>query len=261
MPDLRGFEVMISLSGGLNPKAVAGSPSVTRFTHKSCTGFKTSGIPIKYEYVKTRSSSKIFINSQFLDHYNQLSKSSKNMEIRLRRNSFSISHCFHVNLHEGICALQCMHIWCLRTQIRSYQAIQVSHEPGMFRFPWFLLVFDSYSVWDMSVEFAHICEYAVIFQYGDQVCPFELLIQHILHKSILLERNSLPMRAAKKMATTSPMLEDTMYRMNCFVLAKMARPSPIAATMDAKLSSANTMSAACLATAVPIIKNQISHIK
>jgi hypothetical protein len=32
-------------SGGLNPKAVAGRLSVTRLTHKSCTGIKASGMP------------------------------------------------------------------------------------------------------------------------------------------------------------------------------------------------------------------------
>ena len=36
---------MISLSGLLNPSAVAGKPSVTKFTHKSCTGHKVSGMP------------------------------------------------------------------------------------------------------------------------------------------------------------------------------------------------------------------------
>lgn len=36
---------MMPGSGGLKPSAVAGSPSVTRFTHNSCTGFSTSGIP------------------------------------------------------------------------------------------------------------------------------------------------------------------------------------------------------------------------
>mmetsp|Transcript_40616 Transcript_40616/g.129548 ORF Transcript_40616/g.129548 Transcript_40616/m.129548 type:complete len:210 (-) Transcript_40616:1780-2409(-) len=39
--------------------------------------------------------------------------------------------------------------------------------------------------------------------------------------------------------------------MNCLVLLKIARPSATAATMVAKLSSASTMSAAPLATAVP----------
>ena len=36
---------MIYMSGGLNPSAVAGGPSVTRFTHKSWTGIKPSGKP------------------------------------------------------------------------------------------------------------------------------------------------------------------------------------------------------------------------
>lgn len=36
---------MISRSGGLKPRAVAGSPSVTRFTHKSWTGIRASGKP------------------------------------------------------------------------------------------------------------------------------------------------------------------------------------------------------------------------
>lgn len=36
---------MMSRSGGLNPRAVAGSPSVTKFTHSSCTGIRASGSP------------------------------------------------------------------------------------------------------------------------------------------------------------------------------------------------------------------------
>ena len=35
----------MSRSGGLKPRAVAGSPSVTRFTHSSCTGIRASGSP------------------------------------------------------------------------------------------------------------------------------------------------------------------------------------------------------------------------
>lgn len=35
--------LMTSKSGGLKPKAVAGGPSVTRFTHNSCTGVRPSG--------------------------------------------------------------------------------------------------------------------------------------------------------------------------------------------------------------------------
>ena len=40
-----GFLVMMSTSGGLNPSAVAGGPSVTRLTQSSCTGINPSGIP------------------------------------------------------------------------------------------------------------------------------------------------------------------------------------------------------------------------
>lgn len=40
--------------------------------------------------------------------------------------------------------------------------------------------------------------------------------------------SGMPTAAARKMHTTSPMLELTMYRMNCLVLAKMARPSATA---------------------------------
>jgi len=36
---------MISRSGGLKPRAVAGRPSVTRLTQSSCTGIRASGIP------------------------------------------------------------------------------------------------------------------------------------------------------------------------------------------------------------------------
>jgi len=36
---------MISKSGGLNPRAVAGGPSVTKFTQSSYTDEKPSGIP------------------------------------------------------------------------------------------------------------------------------------------------------------------------------------------------------------------------
>lgn len=42
---LRGNLSMMSRSGGLKPSAVAGSPSVTRFTHSSCTGMRASGKP------------------------------------------------------------------------------------------------------------------------------------------------------------------------------------------------------------------------
>ena len=36
---------MISMSGGLKLRAVAGRPSVTRLTHSSWTGISASGIP------------------------------------------------------------------------------------------------------------------------------------------------------------------------------------------------------------------------
>lgn len=42
--DLGCLSIM-SKSGGLKPKAVAGRPSVTKFTHKSCTGINDSGKP------------------------------------------------------------------------------------------------------------------------------------------------------------------------------------------------------------------------
>lgn len=42
---LRGGLLMMSRSGGLKPSAVAGRPSVTRFTHSSWTGIRASGKP------------------------------------------------------------------------------------------------------------------------------------------------------------------------------------------------------------------------
>eukprot|EP00963_Diacronema_lutheri_P014275 scaffold2859_cov349-Pavlova_lutheri.AAC.12 len=42
---LRGGFFITSFSGGLNPSAVAGGPSVTRLTHNSWTGMSPSGIP------------------------------------------------------------------------------------------------------------------------------------------------------------------------------------------------------------------------
>lgn len=41
----RGAFPMISRSGGLKPRAVAGRPSVTRFTHNNWTGISASGRP------------------------------------------------------------------------------------------------------------------------------------------------------------------------------------------------------------------------
>jgi len=42
---LLGGYYMMSTSGGLNPRAVAGNPSVTRLTHSNYTGVRPSGIP------------------------------------------------------------------------------------------------------------------------------------------------------------------------------------------------------------------------
>ena len=36
---------MMSLSAGLNPKAVAGGPSVTKLTHNNCTESSPAGRP------------------------------------------------------------------------------------------------------------------------------------------------------------------------------------------------------------------------
>jgi hypothetical protein len=41
----RGVFSIMSRSGGLKPSAVAGRPSVTRFTQSSCTGMSDSGRP------------------------------------------------------------------------------------------------------------------------------------------------------------------------------------------------------------------------
>jgi hypothetical protein len=42
---LRGGRSIISKSGGLKPSAVAGKPSVTKFTQSNCTGINDSGKP------------------------------------------------------------------------------------------------------------------------------------------------------------------------------------------------------------------------
>ena len=36
---------MTFVVAGLKPRAVAGGPSVTRLTHRSCTGIRHSGMP------------------------------------------------------------------------------------------------------------------------------------------------------------------------------------------------------------------------
>jgi len=62
---LRGGFCMISKSGGLKPRAVAGGPSVTRFTHSSCTGTKPSGIP-NAAVMKMEATSPIFDDIMYL---------------------------------------------------------------------------------------------------------------------------------------------------------------------------------------------------
>jgi hypothetical protein len=57
----------------------------------------------------------------------------------------------------------------------------------------------------------------------------------------------------KNMVITSPMFDDSRYRRNLRMFAKIARPSSTAATMEAKLSSARIMSATAFATSVPVI--------
>lgn len=56
---------MTSLSGGLKPKAVAGGPSVTRFTHSSCTGISPSGMP-RAEVRKIDATSPMFDEIMYL---------------------------------------------------------------------------------------------------------------------------------------------------------------------------------------------------
>ena len=41
----RGLRRITPWSGGLKPRAVAGGPSVTRLTQRSCTGMRPSGMP------------------------------------------------------------------------------------------------------------------------------------------------------------------------------------------------------------------------
>ena len=43
--DLLGGFSMMSTSGGLKLRAVAGGPSVIKFTHNNCTGINASGMP------------------------------------------------------------------------------------------------------------------------------------------------------------------------------------------------------------------------
>jgi hypothetical protein len=61
---LGGF-FMMSLSGGLKPSAVAGGPSVTRFTQRSCTGISPSGMP-RAEVRKMEATSPMFDEIMYL---------------------------------------------------------------------------------------------------------------------------------------------------------------------------------------------------
>ena len=62
-----------------------------------------------------------------------------------------------------------------------------------------------------------------------------------------------PLKAKRMKGTASAVLLVKMYAMNFLMLAYTARPSSTALTMEAKLSSARTMSAASFATSVPAI--------
>lgn len=72
---LGGFFIT-SLSGGLNPKAVAGGPSVTRFTHKSWTGISPSGMPIA-AVRKMQATSPIFEEIMYLHNDKERRKETK----------------------------------------------------------------------------------------------------------------------------------------------------------------------------------------
>ena len=57
----------------------------------------------------------------------------------------------------------------------------------------------------------------------------------------------------KNIVKTSPMFDESRKRRNLRMLAKIPRPSRTALTIVAKLSSARIMSAASLATSVPVM--------
>ena len=62
-----------------------------------------------------------------------------------------------------------------------------------------------------------------------------------------------PSRMAANITMISPMLHDTRYCTDFLMLSKTTRPSRTAATIVAKLSSVRIMSAALLATSVPVM--------
>mmetsp|Transcript_50994 Transcript_50994/g.84528 ORF Transcript_50994/g.84528 Transcript_50994/m.84528 type:complete len:285 (+) Transcript_50994:864-1718(+) len=77
-------------------------------------------------------------------------------------------------------------------------------------------------------------------------------VTRLTHRSCTgTSASGMPRAAVRKIHATSPMLEEIRYRMNALVFMKMALPSSTAETIVEKLSSASTMSAAVLATAVP----------
>ena len=81
---------MMSRSGGLKPKAVAGKPSVTRLTHSNWTGMRASGKPraaVKKILRRKQNQQKNFKQSQldetFADlrgHMRPLTRSRENPE-------------------------------------------------------------------------------------------------------------------------------------------------------------------------------------
>ena len=62
-----------------------------------------------------------------------------------------------------------------------------------------------------------------------------------------------PAKMAARMTSPSPRLVGSVQAMNLVRLSKTPRPSSTAASMEAKLSSVSTMSAASLATSVPVM--------
>jgi hypothetical protein len=62
-----------------------------------------------------------------------------------------------------------------------------------------------------------------------------------------------PEKAKTTKGTASGTLEVRMYVVNFLMLSYTARPSSMAATMEAKLSSSKMMSAASRATSVPLL--------
>ncbi len=62
-----------------------------------------------------------------------------------------------------------------------------------------------------------------------------------------------PKRIAPAMSSISPILEESRYIRYFLMLLKIPLPSSMAATMEAKLSSVKTMSAASVVTSVPVM--------